>query len=331
MNTLLLLCASAIAPAAPVQRLQCGQAMVDRGDIKAGMPLTQTFTLVNRGDAPLVIIDVKGSCGCVKTGVSRKDLQPGDSSELSVELNTISQDAGVNFWTLNVRYQFGPDDQRSTSELSLQIKGNVIREVDVTPVSLFLSIERETQHSITVTDRRSKPLTIDSVHCDSKYVKLQLSAAGANQQGQRTQQVHVTVLDSCPPGHFVESIAMMTNDPDYRELRIPLIVARRVPGAPTATPEQLDLRFARGQKTASGLIRLRTSDEKPVIVERVDADHPAIRYKWAAGPGPMTTLRLTVDLGEKLVSGVGTVKVQLKEPRAQVLLIPVSWQVPPPR
>jgi hypothetical protein len=44
----------------------------------------------------------------------------------------------------------------------------------------------------------------------------------------------------------------------------------------------------------------------------------------------MTTLRLTVHLEEKFASGVATVKVKLKEPPGEIIVVPVSWRVPQP-
>src|SRR5262249_59329 len=151
---------------------------------------------------------------------------------------------------------------------------------NVEPVALVLSIDRETSHTITVSDHRAKPLTVTSARCESNHVKMQVSAAGPNSQGQRIQQVRVTVLESCPPGHFMEPIILLTDDPEYRELRVPLVVTRKVPGQAVAVPEQLDLRLARGQSAASGLIRLRAPDEKAVVVARIETDHPALRCKW---------------------------------------------------
>src|SRR2546423_32675 len=90
MIAFLLAGATAAAPAdAPLQA-----ATADRGEVKAGPLLTHTFTLTHRGAGKLVVTGVEGGCGCVRAAVSRGELQPGESAELAVEINTLTQPEG---------------------------------------------------------------------------------------------------------------------------------------------------------------------------------------------------------------------------------------------
>jgi hypothetical protein len=93
-------------------------------------------------------------------------------------------------------------------------------------------------------------------------------------------------------------------------------------------PGSVTLRFAKDQATASSLVRLKDADDREVVVENVEADHPAIACKWAAGPGAMATLRVTVDLDKAKAAGVGVVTVRVKAPAPETLLVPVSWTLP---
>jgi hypothetical protein len=328
MNAIFLLL-TALGHAEPMGPLQTREAIVDRGEVKAGAPLSQKFSLKNEGTGVLAFAKIDAGCGCIRPSISKKMLQPGETAELEVELNTLTQPAGPNAWTIGVRYRDGPETQPTAGVLELRIKAKIVREIDVQPVALHMSIDREATHTITVTDRRSKPLTITAVRCESKHVKTQLTAAGKNGRGENVQQVHVTILETCPPGYFAENLLFVTDDPEYRELRVPLMVTRKSPGQIVCAPEQIDLRLAKGQNAASGLVRLRDPDDKPVVIEKIESDHPDIRTKWAAGPGSMATLRLGIELSDNPSSGLAAVKVHIKEPKPQVIVIPVSWQAPP--
>lgn len=328
MNTLLLLSLTGFMSAAPMHSLHVREALVDKGEAKAGVPLSHTFILNNRGQSPATITEVNGGCGCLKPLLSRKEIAAGESADLLVEVNTLSQGAGPIAWKISVRYAHGQKEQPIAEELELVLKAAIVREITVEPVALSLSIDKETTHTIALTDRRPKPLTIKGVRCEAKFIKTQLTATGPNSRGERIQQVHVTILENCPAGHHREMLQLLTDDPEYRELRVPIAVTWKAPGEVLASPEQLDLRIATGQHIASGLIRLRDPDGRPVLIDRIEADHTSIRFKWAAGPGSMATLRLGVELDAKPTSGLGSVKVFVKEPKAQVLVIPVSWQVP---
>ena len=60
----------------------------DFGEIEKNTPVETTFAYENKGDAPLVITDIKSSCGCtVPQDWSREPLAPGDSGKFTVKFN----------------------------------------------------------------------------------------------------------------------------------------------------------------------------------------------------------------------------------------------------
>lgn len=324
MNALLFFMLS-LPPAPP---LQAAEPLVDRGEVKAGAILAHTFALKNIGTSAITIIDVEAGCGCMRPRASSRMIQPGASAEVKVDVNTISQPTGANAWKITVRYQTDEGGGPTSHELELMQKARIVREISVDPVALYLSVEKEATHTITITDRRAKPLTISEARSSSKHLKARLTAAGVNTKGERIQQVHVTVPDDCPPGFHSEVVQLIIDDPAYPELQIPVTISRRVPGEISAVPEHITLRLADGQKAASGLLRLRDPEDRAVVIDKMEADHPALRTKWAAGPGSMATLRIGVEFGGERSSGIGSVRVYVKEPKPQTLVIPVIWQVP---
>lgn len=60
----------------------------DFGDIEANTSVETEFNYTNTGDAPLVITDIKSSCGCtVPKDWSREPLASGESGKFSVKFN----------------------------------------------------------------------------------------------------------------------------------------------------------------------------------------------------------------------------------------------------
>jgi hypothetical protein len=60
----------------------------DFGEIEAKTSVETTFNYTNTGDAPLVITNIKSSCGCtVPEDWSREALAPGASGNFSVKFN----------------------------------------------------------------------------------------------------------------------------------------------------------------------------------------------------------------------------------------------------
>lgn len=60
----------------------------DFGEVEARKNVETEFNYTNTGDAPLVITDIKSSCGCtVPKDWSRAPLEPGDSGKFTVIFN----------------------------------------------------------------------------------------------------------------------------------------------------------------------------------------------------------------------------------------------------
>ena len=297
---------------------------VDRGEVAANKPLVQTFQLKNTGSVPLTVTDVVGVCGCFRHHLAERVIPPGSWTELTVGINLLTQPEGANTWKVAVRYKAGG----AAGEQLIQLAARVKKDVRVEPVSLLLSAEGEITGTLTVIDRRAKPLTVTGVRLGIKDVRAAVKPA-ADAGGQRAQKVELTVTDGCPTGQHIDEVCLDTDDPDYAELRIPFRVVKKAPATGVqVAPGNVTLRFARDQATASALVRLKDAGDREVVIDKAESDHPAIACKWAAGPGAMATLRVTVDLEKAKAAGVGVVTVKVRGPTQETLLVPVSWTLP---
>ncbi len=59
----------------------------DFGKIEQGTPVTAIFTFTNEGDAPIVITQAKGSCGCTVPSYPQEPIAPGASAEVKAVFN----------------------------------------------------------------------------------------------------------------------------------------------------------------------------------------------------------------------------------------------------
>lgn len=57
---------------------------VDLGIVKYGEKKHAVFKITNRGDSPLIIRDVRTSCGCTNASWDKRPVKPGKTTELSV-------------------------------------------------------------------------------------------------------------------------------------------------------------------------------------------------------------------------------------------------------
>src|SRR5690242_14036864 len=102
--------------------LECPQPHFDKGEVRSGVPLSHTFRITNQGPEVIEITDVRPSCGCLAPELRQRRLQPGESSELLLEVNTLTQPAGANNWRVTLRYQMG----REQRELPLFLAARIV-------------------------------------------------------------------------------------------------------------------------------------------------------------------------------------------------------------
>jgi hypothetical protein len=89
----------------------------DFGTVKLNEPANIEFTFKNVGTTPVVIANVRSSCGCTATEYTKEPVKPGESGKVKATYNS----AKVGPFTKSVTVTF---DGIETPEV-LTIKGNV--------------------------------------------------------------------------------------------------------------------------------------------------------------------------------------------------------------
>ncbi|MDG5489930.1 DUF1573 domain-containing protein [Psychroserpens sp. SPM9] len=92
--------------------------VVDYGTIIQNSDGTRAFTFTNTGDAPLLITNVKTSCGCTVPSYSKTPIQPGEQGELKIKYDTKKLGAFTKTITVTSNAEGG--------NKILKIKGNII-------------------------------------------------------------------------------------------------------------------------------------------------------------------------------------------------------------
>ena len=323
MNTLILLAALAAGqPPAPPAAFHAPAPLAAKGDVKAGPPLVHTFDLAHAGTGTVTITKIESGCGCLRQSLAAAALQPGGKTELTVEVNTLTQPDGPNRWQVVVAYKVeSPGAPLQTGELLLQITAKLSRDISVTPPQVAFSSTGEASQVLTVSDKRAKPLTVLKAASSSPHLTVEVAPAAGQP---RAQSVTVKLAATAPAGHRDETVVLYTDDAECPELRVPVRVLKRAAAGVTATPDAVNLRLAAGQTEGSALVLLRSPDGKAVSVAGADSDLPGVQVKCSAGSGPVATVRIIVPEAVAARAGSCTVRVRLTEPGGEVT-IPVSW------
>jgi hypothetical protein len=123
--TLAVLFIAAAAFCADAPKIEFQEDSVDFGRVSKQTTVKHTFEFKNMGSAVLVISDVVSGCSCTGTLVSDKSVQPGETGELQVTLNTGRAETKI----FRSVYVYSNDPQNSIAVL------NITAYVDIDPPS----------------------------------------------------------------------------------------------------------------------------------------------------------------------------------------------------
>ncbi len=81
----------------------------DFGTIEQGTPVEHIFKFKNEGEAPLMIVNAKSSCGCTIPEYTKAPVAPGETGELLVKFNGSGQNQVSKTVTLTTNTKAGTE------------------------------------------------------------------------------------------------------------------------------------------------------------------------------------------------------------------------------
>jgi hypothetical protein len=100
----------------------------DYGNIQQGANGTCEFVVTNTGDAPLILTNCKGSCGCTVPKCDTEPIKPGAKTTITVKYDTKRPGAINKSVTIS-------SNATNSPEKVVRIKGNVETTATTTPAS----------------------------------------------------------------------------------------------------------------------------------------------------------------------------------------------------
>jgi hypothetical protein len=176
-----------------------------------------------------------------------------------------------------------------------------------------------------LSDLRPKPLAILDVRASSGKLLPRVGEPTRDAKGHTNWRIRLAVADDYPDGRYEEMLDVYTDDPRYRDIRVPVTVIKRAQQRFAATPSEVVLVAPEGQPFPSRMVLIRDDQGQPVHIDQVLCNDPAITGQWTQGPGAMATLRIRAD--RSLISGEtfrSAVHVQIDQPVRETLTIPVT-------
>ncbi|MBN9119380.1 MAG: DUF1573 domain-containing protein [Planctomycetes bacterium] len=183
------------------------------GEVPHGTLCVHKFTVTNIYDTPMQIIEVKKGCTCLDYVPMTKVLQPNDTAEFTVTMNS-AKFVGAN--AQNFYVTFGP---KFVSTAVLRVSANSRTDVSVSPGAVALgTVPQGTRVNQSVQIKysgRTRDWKITEVVPGNYPLDVKLSEVGRGGplRGGAEYQIDVTLQANAAPGTISEQITLKTNDP----------------------------------------------------------------------------------------------------------------------
>ncbi len=234
------------APARPA--LAFDQYLVDLGPVAPSEEVRAHFDFMNRGHAPVTVTELNPSCGCLQPQLDKKVYRSGESGHFVVRVQTANENPGLKEYTISIKY---PDPVPREETLIFRV---VLPDNQVTVRPRALALYQLGQlgpgikpQQIEVTDRRRQHLNITRVECSRNIAQVELAESEIDDAGHWHGRLDVSIPHTLPAGRVEAMVRIFTDDPEYKMLRVPLIIE----GGPARSRVDAQVRHASGTRNGA--------------------------------------------------------------------------------
>lgn len=184
------------------------------GEVYGGSKVEQMLTIRNAGTDTLRIGDVSASCGCTATLLSKKNLAPAETSQLSISFNS------ANFSGTVSKYIYIPSNDPANPRLTVSFTATVQKALGLNPNYLWFTgpkIDSTYVKTITISNSSREAITILSVNSQFEDITVNL-LKNQLMPGEETQLQ--AVYHPKKPGRFDGNIQIKTDHPKQPNLDV---------------------------------------------------------------------------------------------------------------
>jgi hypothetical protein len=255
----------------------------DFGEVPHGTVCLHRFTITNIYDVPLQITEVRKSCHCLDYVPMTKVLQPNESAEFVVTMNT-GKFVGFNAQTLYVT--FGP---KYVSTAILRLQATSRTDVSLQPGAIQFGVVppgTRMVHRVQVKySGRNRDWKLTEAVAPSPALKVSLTevSRGGLLRGGVEYQVDVALHAGTEPGPLNETVYIKTNDPAQPMLRI--AVSAVIAAVVECSPAQVQFDPVPLGQTATQRVLVRAA--RPFRILSVEGEGQGVSVELPPGNNPL--------------------------------------------
>jgi hypothetical protein len=282
-------------------KLEISETTRDGGTVEEGTICPFRFTVANRGQADLLIDQVKPSCGCTVPTWERV-VKPGTEAVIKAEMNTeYLRGAVIKHLTVSSN-----DPDRPTLELTITAHVNPLVQITPAPSALLTVEDKAVSHEFTLERAGGRPMSILEVIPNSRFLATQTTPL----PGQGRFKLAVTATADTPYGRSTVPVVVRTDMDKGGMLMLVLTIDRGIVTEPPVVflgllteATQLPLSSQLSVTRRSGSFHVKSvAVDDPKLTTRLETVKEGAEYRvtvsyaggWDAGV-KRRTLTLTTD------------------------------------
>jgi hypothetical protein len=293
----------------------------DFGQIKGGEAVKYTFVFTNAGDRLLEVSGVQPACGCTTAGEWTRQVEPNQTGSIPIQFNSGGFGGNVGK-TITVTC-----NDPNQPAVTLQIKGNIWKAIDVTPPYAMFNLHTEAPSDtkpVRIVSNEETPLTLSAPESSNPAFVAELTT---NQPGKEFQLMVKTV----PPlaaGTVQGQITLKTSSTNMPVINVTAYAI--VQPALTVAPAQITLQAIQLGNPTPATVSIRyigtnvlALSEAAVNAKGVEVDLKEVQ------PGRDFTLAVSFPAGFEMAPGEKVeLSVKSNHPQFPMIKVPV---IQPPR
>ncbi|MCA9080014.1 MAG: DUF1573 domain-containing protein [Planctomycetaceae bacterium] len=226
--------------AAEQASLSFAQYAVNHREIPAVARFDVHFDFANVGSSPVEIVELKPSCGCLTPRLfdEQVSFRPGEQGRFYVSVGTATEDPGPHDYSVTVKYNDGAP-REEVVRFQLEIPQQKVL-VEPTQLLVYQLDEQPQTRQVIVTDARGGDLSITGAELSSSLqgVNVTVEPRVKSPEGFWQTPIRIDVAEDVPPSRQLASLRLRTNDPEYEQILVSVMIDGRKPTIQPVKAEQ---------------------------------------------------------------------------------------------
>jgi Protein of unknown function (DUF1573) len=196
----------------------------DFGDVQVGDVVRTHIRVSNKGDAALVIEEVRTSCGCTTAAGHAREVAPGQETDIAVSFDSVGLSQGRKTQTVFIH----TNDAKSPVS-RFRIFANVVHPISIEPANLIAKLshfQERTSFPVTATNNSPQPVTlvVSAVEGGISKAALQPEKIVVQAKSETRFQIEMDLKKPDKGNVVTGAVSVSTDQPKIRHIRVRCLI-----------------------------------------------------------------------------------------------------------